>query len=157
MTAILLATLPGATIETYDSELAKYRRPIEEVERGINLVVTLILVVAIAALGAAITTGMLERRQTFTLLRASGVSIRHVYGAAAVEAAIPFGLAMTLGVALGLASAASFTTAVDATMSIPWTKLGVLLPVVAAAGALLLAATFPMTARATSIRVLRRE
>lgn len=157
VTATLLATLPGGTIETYESVVAKYRRPIEEVERGINLLVALILVVAIAGLGAAITTGILERRQTFTLLRASGVGIRHVYGAAAIEAAIPFGLAVTSGVALGLAAATSFTTAVDATMSVPWAKLGVLVPSVAVTATLLLAGTFPMIARATSIRALRQE
>lgn len=157
VTATLLGALPGGTIETYESVVAKYRRPIEEVERGINLLVALILVVAIAGLGAAIATGILERRQTFTLLRASGVGVRHLYGAAAVEAAIPFGLAVTSGVALGLAAASSFTTAVDATMSVPWARVGVLLLVVTAAGALLLAATFPMIARATSTRALRRE
>lgn len=157
VTATLLADLPGATIETYESAVAKFRRPIEEVERGINLLVALILVVAITGLGAAIATGILERRQTFTLLRASGVGIRHVYGAAAIEAAIPFGLAVTSGIALGLAAASSFTTAVDATMSVPWAKLGALLVVVVVAGALLLTATFPMIARATSIRALRRE
>ena len=155
--ASLLSTLPGGTLESYDSLIAKYRRPIAEVERGINLLVALILVVAIAGLGAAIATGVLERRQTFTLLRASGVGIRPVFGAAALEAAIPFGLAVASGIALGLAAASSFTTAVDATMSVPWAKLGILVPTVAAAGALLLAGTFPMIARATSIRTLRRE
>lgn len=154
---VLVPQMPGVEIVTLETIRAKFRQPIAEVERAIDVAVAIILLVAVASLASATTASILERRRPFTLLRMTGVPLRSICGMAAVEAALPLTLSVCLSAALGIVSGAAFVTAVGGSYNLPVKTVTLLVVTGIAAGLLMIASLFPILSRWTDPRSLRTE
>lgn len=154
---LVVPLLPGREANTQQTLNTESNRAIAEVQRGINLVVAITLVVAAVSLAATTAGGMLERRRPLTLLRASGMSVTTLYATSMAETAIPLLLSTVVSAALGIAASAAFVAAVDASFSPPVTQALALVASGVVAGVTMLALVLPVVSRATTPKALRTE
>ncbi|GHH52332.1 hypothetical protein GCM10017774_64220 [Lentzea cavernae] len=93
---------PNAIINTRREFVLRERRLWDDVESAVHFAVTIVVVVAGCGVAAGAAGGVLERRRSFALLRASGTTLGQLRRVVVLETGVPL-VAMTgLGVALGV-------------------------------------------------------
>ncbi|MGB7859315.1 MAG: FtsX-like permease family protein, partial [Acidimicrobiia bacterium] len=119
----------------------------------------LVTVLAIAAFSLSVGTAsdLLQRRDAFALLRASGVLPREIRRLVALESTAPLAISAAAGAFLGVASGAAVAISAGTDPSIPWPTIGLVYLAAVLLGGLVWAAFAPSLDRLTSPTGLRFE
>ncbi|USX51500.1 FtsX-like permease family protein [Lentzea sp. HUAS12] len=99
---------PNAIINTRREFVLRERRLWDDVETAVHFSVAVVVVVAGCGLAAGAVGGVLERRRSFALLRASGTTTGQLRRVVLLETGVPLVAMTVLGVVLGLVT--SFAT-----------------------------------------------
>jgi hypothetical protein len=152
------AALPTSGPATGADLAAMLTRVVDELARVVSLGVVLTLVVAGCSLAIAVTSGLLDRRRPFALLRLSGVKLAHLRAVLVLEAAAPLiAVAVASGV-LGVAFSQVIMRAL-AGEAVPLPDGSLVLLVAGSVGAALLIvlAVLPLVGRVTNLEETRFE
>jgi hypothetical protein len=135
-------------------------RVLDEVGRIISLGVVLTLVVAGCSLAVAVAGALVDRRRPFTLLRMSGVSLRHLQLVLVLEAAAPLVAVAALSCLLGVAVSQlvlRLASAGASSVPLPDPSLFVLFAGSVGGALLIVAAVLPLVRPITSLEETRFE
>jgi len=154
----LEAAMPTSGPATGADLAAVLTRVVDELARVVSLGVVLTLVVAGCSLAIAVTTGLLDRRRPFALLRLSGVKLGHLRAVLVLEAAAPLiAVALASGI-LGVAFSQIVMRALAGeAVPLPDGWLLVLVAGSVAAALLIVAAVLPLVGRVTNLEETRFE
>jgi putative ABC transport system permease protein len=119
----------------------------------------LVIVLAIAAFSLSVGTAshLLQRRDAFAMLRASGVLPRQIRRLVALESTAPLAVSAAAGALLGVASGAAVATSAGTNPNVPWPTIGLVYLAAVLLGAVVWAAFAPFLDRLTSPTGLRFE
>jgi predicted lysophospholipase L1 biosynthesis ABC-type transport system permease subunit len=156
-TAIVTA-VPGTQPFLGAEARAESDRQIVQLNRLVNLALTMTLAIAGCGLAVSVAAGILERKRPFALLRLAGMQLRELQRTALLEATAPLLLIAGATAVLGLGTAAVVVTMAGGITWAPptigyWACLAAGLTV--AVG--LTAATLPLLARTTAPSAVRFE
>lgn len=151
----VIATHPGASIDTPDTLAAEFDSPLVDARRIVTLAAALTILVTAISLVAAITGRMLEQRRQLTLLRTIGTPPTTLLATVLLETAVPVALAILIGTTAGLLTASAFVAALGGNYTPPITDIGALALAALTTGSVLVVVAFPIINRATTPRNLR--
>ena len=152
------SALPTSGPATGADLAAVLTRVVDELARVVSLGVVLTLVVAGCSLAIAVTSGLLDRRRPFALLRLSGVKLAHLRAVLVLEAAAPLiAVALASGV-LGVAFSQVIMRALAGeAVPLPDGSLVLLLAGSVGAALLIVTAVLPLVGRVTNLEETRFE
>jgi hypothetical protein len=154
----VVAAVPGTSSFLGAESRAESNRQLVQLNRLVNLALTLTLAIAGCGLAVSVAAGILERKRPFALLRLAGMQLRELQRTALLEATAPLLLIAGATAVLGLGTAAvTVTIAAGISWSPPTIGYWACLVFGLAAAVGLTAATLPLLGRTTAPSAVRFE
>lgn len=137
----------------------EYDQSVSAREVRVLAAIGLVIVLGIAAFSLSVGTAshLLQRRDAFALLRASGVLPRQIRRLVALESTAPLAVSAAAGALLGVASGAAVAISAGTNPNVPWPTIGLVYLAAVILGAVVWAAFAPSLDRLTSPTGLRFE
>jgi len=152
VSAFPTARLRSIAEVTYDQSV-----PAREVRVLASIGLVIVLAIAAFSLSAGTASHLLQSRDAFAMLRASGVLPRQIRRLVALESTAPLAVFAAAGALLGAASGAAVAVSAGTNPDVPWPAIGLVYVAAVLLGALVWTAFAPYLDRLTSPAGLRFE